>query len=368
VSCYFSFGRMCIVFVCHATHTRYRLVLAANRDEFVARATRPCALWDAEGLHGGLLAGRDEAGGGTWLGVQAETGRWAALTNVRELSVAPPGAPSRGSLPLQFLARRAEAPTPAVEDAVEDEVCSVAASASKYDGFNLLVGNEHEIWYMTNRAAEDAFQRVGEPAGADEPVGSGIAVRKVPPGWHVLSNAHLNTPWPKATRGRALFREVLEAAASPVAPEHRRRAREALARELLDRVLSDTVRPADSALPHTGVSCALERALSSVCVGPTYALAHTEQVPSTAPPSTATSGCYATVSQAVLLVEYNGEATLVERQMRPPMRPLAQGADDLGKAGQAEYLVGEGAAAASEGACQFFELQLPTAATQTLTP
>lgn len=346
---------MCIVFICHAAHPRFRLVLAANRDEFVGRAARPCAPWDPNGPYAGLLAGRDEEGGGTWLGVQPETARWATLTNVREPpSIKPPaGAPSRGTLPLKFLACTAATP----ERALEPPLRALSARAGDWDGFNLLVGDARDVWYATNRAEADSFDAdtTGAPAPPDAPLGRGLAVRRLPAGMHVMSNAQLNTPWPKAVRGRAILSQLLDAHKSPpprvTSAGQRAAAREALAQEILRSLLSDTDQPEDARLPTTGVSRRFERSLSSVCVGPTSARMDSEELPLSAEPDTASSGRYATVSQAVLLVEHDGHATLVERQVCGaevlPVRTMASdGADDR---------------LALRDGCRVYTLQLPSA-------
>src|SRR5574340_128646 len=70
---------MCLAVIAWHVHPDYPLVLAANRDEFYTRPTRPAAWW---GQPVSLLAGRDEKAGGTWLGVN-RYGRFALLTNVR---------------------------------------------------------------------------------------------------------------------------------------------------------------------------------------------------------------------------------------------------------------------------------------------
>ena len=58
---------MCLLVLAWQVHSRYRLVVAANRDEFHARAAAPLAKWPAP-LE--ILAGRDERSGGTWLGIR----------------------------------------------------------------------------------------------------------------------------------------------------------------------------------------------------------------------------------------------------------------------------------------------------------
>src|SRR3954462_7242379 len=89
---------MCLAIVAHGAHPRYVTVIAANRDEFHARDAAPAAWWPE-----GWLAGRDLAGGGTWLGV-TRTGRWALLTNVREPERKNANAPTRGTLVPRVLA------------------------------------------------------------------------------------------------------------------------------------------------------------------------------------------------------------------------------------------------------------------------
>jgi hypothetical protein len=76
------------------------LLLAANRDEALARA------WDPPGAHWpdqpDVVAGRDRSGGGTWMGIN-RAGVVAAVLN-RQGSLGPaPGKRSRGELPLLAL-------------------------------------------------------------------------------------------------------------------------------------------------------------------------------------------------------------------------------------------------------------------------
>ena len=71
---------MCLILFAKNHHPEFRLVLAANRDEFYERPTAPMGFWETSP---DLLAGRDLAAGGTWMGVH-RSGRWAALTNYRD--------------------------------------------------------------------------------------------------------------------------------------------------------------------------------------------------------------------------------------------------------------------------------------------
>ena len=86
---------MCIIFVAFRAHPDYRLVVAANRDEFRDRPTEPAHRWMGGG---GIIGGRDLRGGGTWMGIHTD-GRFAALTNFREPAAVPTeDSPSRGDL------------------------------------------------------------------------------------------------------------------------------------------------------------------------------------------------------------------------------------------------------------------------------
>ena len=60
---------MCLLVLAWNAHPRYRLVLAANRDEYHERPADPLARWPAPDM----LAGRDQKAGGTWLGLKAFT-------------------------------------------------------------------------------------------------------------------------------------------------------------------------------------------------------------------------------------------------------------------------------------------------------
>ncbi|MFJ3262695.1 NRDE family protein [Pseudomonas sp. NPDC086581] len=211
---------MClIVFAWRPGHAT-PLIVAANRDEFYARPTLPLAAWEEfPGVH----AGRDLEAGGTWLGV-APDGRFAALTNVRDPGQ-PVGPRSRGELVAAFLQGR-QAPLEYLQQ--------VARHATDYSGFNLLVGDGTQLCYFN--------PRVGPPVA-------------IAPGVHGLSNAALDTPWPKLLSARQGLEAVLDA------PDT----------SSLLALLRDNRQPADAELPETGVGLATERLLSSVFIAsPTY--------------------------------------------------------------------------------------------------
>jgi uncharacterized protein with NRDE domain len=215
---------MClIVFAWHA-HPDYPLVLAGNRDEFYTRRTRPAAWW---GQAVSLLAGQDEEAGGTWFGI-TRRGRLAALTNVRAPTERNPHAPSRGALVLAAL----QTPEP-----VDRWLQRHAHRTPVFNGFNLLAG---DIMPGGSRAAGTLHyysNRLEDP------------VRPLAPGIYGISNAFLDTPWPKVTRAVAQF-------ACSIANRVR-------AEDLLE-LMGDRELARDVELPSTGVPVDWERALSAI--------------------------------------------------------------------------------------------------------
>jgi uncharacterized protein with NRDE domain len=209
---------MCLIVFALDSHPRYRLVLAANRDEYFSRPTAPAAFWaDAPQV----LAGRDQEAGGTWLGLTGD-GRLAALTYFREPVVPVHRLPSRGKLAADFLAG---AMTP------EEYLELLRREEGRYGGFNILFGNAGDFNYHTNRGD--------------------VSVR-ITAGCHGLSNGLLDTPWPKVAAARErlgclLQNDILEA-------------------EDLFALLADRTPYPDPLLPDTGIGIERERTLSPIFI------------------------------------------------------------------------------------------------------
>lgn len=236
---------MCLIVFAWRPGTARPLIVAANRDEFHARPTQALAAWaDAPGVY----AGRDLEAGGTWLGVGPQ-GRFAALTNIRDPRQAL-GPRSRGELVAAFLQG---------ELGVEAYLDQVASRSGQYSGFNLLVGDAGQLGYLHAREA---------------------APRLLEPGVYGLSNAGLDTPWPKLVKARNGLQQLLESAEP----------------EQLMRLLADGEPAADSELPETGVGLATERLLSSVFIA---------------------SQNYGTRASTVLIVDDQGRRRMVERSFGP---------------------------------------------------
>ena len=129
---------MCLIVLAWRAHPDYPLVVAANRDEFHARPAARAAFWED---HPQILAGRDLEARGTWMGI-SRSGKFAAVTNYRG-GAEPRAAESRGALVSRFLSNGA-APGPYL----------TGLKANLYSGFNLLVADDAELWWMSNRDGE----------------------------------------------------------------------------------------------------------------------------------------------------------------------------------------------------------------------
>lgn len=207
---------MCLIALAWQAHPQYRLVLAANRDEFHHRPSAAAAAWpDAPRVFGG----RDLAQHGSWLAA-ARDGRIAAVTNVRRMIPPNPYTPSRGRLVADFV--RGTLSARAYAEHLE-------GGAALFSGFNLLLIENDTALYITNQP--------------------GYRIETLRPGVHGLSNASLNTPWPK-------LRRVRDGLSTWVAREQRET-------EDLFRLLADDRPAADAELPDTGVGLEMERFLSS---------------------------------------------------------------------------------------------------------
>lgn len=150
---------MCLIVLAWRVHPSLPLVVAANRDEFHARPATPAGFWPD---HPEILAGRDLQARGTWLGV-ARNGRFATVTNYRGAHD-PSAAQSRGALVTGFLLGSSPPGS---------HIAEISRSANTYSGFNLLVADRDELWWLSNR---------------------GNGARRLEPGFYALGNLLLDTP------------------------------------------------------------------------------------------------------------------------------------------------------------------------------
>jgi uncharacterized protein with NRDE domain len=208
---------MCLIVFAYRPGSRFPLRLAANRDEFHHRPSAPLARWDDAP---DIVGGRDLEAGGSWLAVHRR-GRLAAVTNVRDPALkVSASAPSRGQLVREALE---------CADLTAWLETLAAGDGWRYAGFNLLAGNGERLWHL-HRGRER------------------LLLSAVAPGVHGLSNATLDTPWPKLIGVRQGVMAALRRGRWPD---------EALA------ALGDTDIADDAHLPDTGVGLELERRLSA---------------------------------------------------------------------------------------------------------
>ena len=236
---------MCLILLAWRAHPEFPLVFAGNRDEAYERASAAAGFWADDP---DVFGGRDLEKGGTWLGV-TRSGRLAAVTNYRDGSASGAAPRSRGELAAAFL-RGTDEPRAYLE--------GVAARASEYGGFTLIVSDLKQMHWISNR---------------------GRGIGEVHPGVHGLSNHLLDTQWPKVVHGKQRVSALLTANE----PE--------LVQGLLDALADRTAAP-DSELPDSGVGLQRERELSSAFVA---------------------GERYGTRASTVLLVSRGNEVVCVER-------------------------------------------------------
>ncbi|MEX2566468.1 MAG: NRDE family protein [Cyclobacteriaceae bacterium] len=237
---------MCLIAFNWKNHPEYKLILVANRDEYYERPTASLHQWEE-----GFYAGKDLKAGGTWMGFHP-SGKFAALTNFRDMENEQDHTRSRGDLVKGFL-----------EDNLSpiDYLKSIGKFKSEYNGFSLIVADGEDMWVYSN-------------------YGNGI--QRVSPGLHAISNAFLDTPWPKVGTAKSEMERMLK---NPFSID-----------DLLDRLQSR--QPAlEANLPATGLNPNLEKAVSAQLI----------QV----------EDYYGTVNTTALLWKHDGNVLIKEKRIIP---------------------------------------------------
>lgn len=241
---------MCLIAFSYLNHPKYPLILIANRDEFYKRPTQAASFW---GIDSGLLAGKDIEAGGTWMGM-TKTGLFAALTNYRDPKNINNDRKSRGEIPLKFLQSNLTS---------EQFLIELEKEADQYNGFNLLVWDGKNMMHFNNHFMIKTI---------------------IAPGLYGLSNATLDSPWPKVNKIKERFTRALESDFQI---------------EDLFGLLEDQAPAFDHDLPNTGIAPAWEKSLSSICI-------RTEK--------------YGTVGSTVITINHQKEVTFIERNYELPNR------------------------------------------------
>ena len=207
---------MCLIVFAWKQSADTPLLLAANRDEFYARPALAAAWWE-EAPH--VYAGKDLEAGGTWMGINKQ-GRFAAITNIRNGEAKKNGAPSRGKIVADFLCDNIS-PSSYLQ--------TLTSKAKDYAGFNLILGDANDIYWFSNAQQHTA--------------------QRLQPGVYGLSNASLDTPWPKVLKAKTQLEKLIQKSASD---------------QDYFELLADTTQAPEHLLPQTGVSLEWERLLSSI--------------------------------------------------------------------------------------------------------
>ncbi|WP_258102860.1 NRDE family protein [Marinoscillum sp. MHG1-6] len=208
---------MCLIVFAWDKHPKYKLIVAANRDEFYERPTLQAATWPD---HPEIFGGRDQKAMGTWMAI-SKNGKFGALTNYRDLSNIREDVRSRGEIIPDYLLGD-KSPKGFLE--------SLHEYSQDYNGFNFLACDFHNMLHYSNQERK---------------------LNTVPAGIHGLSNSLLDTPWPKVS---ALKKSVQQAIQKDFSHE-----------DLLE-LLSNENTFDESILPRTGVPIELEIALSAACI------------------------------------------------------------------------------------------------------
>lgn len=215
---------MCIVAFAWQVLDDLPLCLISNRDEFYHRPTQHLHHW----VDHNIVAGRDLQEGGTWMGVHP-SGRWAVLTNYRDGQDKTTYKTSRGQLIQDYLT---STQTPIrFAQALEKNQCG-------YAGFNLVVGDQTQAVYMSNR---------------------GEAPQVLPHGVYVISNGLMHEPWKKTQHLRKRFTQEF-------LPMLQQATDESDLQHAVWDILEDERKVQIEQLPATGIPADLEQLLSSTFI------------------------------------------------------------------------------------------------------
>lgn len=228
----------------------YRFVFAGNRDEAYDRPTKAIHFWPNERQ---LIAGQDLLHKGTWLGL-TRSGRFAVVTNIhaQQKKQGFQRQTSRGNLVKSFLTETVSA---------EDFGKKLKETRQQYAGYNFLFGDiqRDKLFHYNN--LEDNLTSVSHHV-------------------HGISNASLDTPWPKLEKIKAGIANLNKTDPQQDA-------------EYLFQLLQNNEKAADEQLPKTDLPIELEREASSIFVR---------------------SQKYGTVSSSVILIDQQWNVLFKEKR------------------------------------------------------
>ena len=234
---------MCVAFIAYNSHPDYQLIVASNRDEFLERPTLKLHEWNDKN---GIIAGKDLTHGGIWQGVN-KFGCSGLLTNYRDFHHPRVNGPSRGILLHDYLSST---------QTVEEYLTATEKNKKIYDGYNLLICDNIGLYYQSNR--KPGFEKYQ----------SGI---------FGLSNAFLDTPWPKLVNGKERFTSIIN--------------HSDFEDELFDLLKNETKYPPEQ-LPDTGIGPDMEYMISSIFIS---------------------GEIYGTRVSTIITFDYHGVCTIIEK-------------------------------------------------------
>lgn len=237
---------MCLITFRYGQHNRYKLILAANRDEAYNRPTVGADYWKE---YPDLLAGKDLEANGTWFGITKQ-GKVGAITNCHgeEFTAPEKSKKSRGQILIDYLTGEQDPVT---------FINQLIASKDDYQPFNVLLGSIDMLFHYNSN--DDDYT-------------------KLDIGTHSLSNATLNTPWPKVKNTRQQLDSIIQT-------DHD------YMHDLFAMMMNQTPAP-DNEIPRAPLPMEILRKTSANFI-------KTEQ--------------FGTKSTTLLLVDWNNNVTFVER-------------------------------------------------------
>ncbi|KAL8994091.1 MAG: hypothetical protein Q9169_005847 [Polycauliona sp. 2 TL-2023] len=297
---------MCIALFSTA-HPDYALVLVNNRDEYLNRPTAAAEWWPSPNDH--ILGGRDllRPVQGTWLGITKQ-GRLAVLTNFREEGQVVQGARSRGAMVNAFLMQDKHS---------NEETASFARDLLQGEGvtgvggFSLICGKAGQPLAVISNRTPSVEGLTWIAQERDETVG--------------LSNAAIDDrSWPKVNDGERLTRSAIERSVQHGDDK------KSLVEALLQLLSTDTLPKQKQGENWESYLRALTKSIFIPVVGGQGTdCMHADEVAAGDVPkpvqirqqmdSTQSqeglSGLYGTQKQTVVLVDYQGHVTFVERTL-----------------------------------------------------
>ncbi|MGA3306339.1 MAG: NRDE family protein [Stellaceae bacterium] len=168
---------MCTFVILRRPGADYPVLIAANRDEMIARPwLAPARHWPDRPE---VLAGKDELAGGTWLGLN-DHGVAAGILN-RYGSLGPaPGARSRGELVLEALDHA---------DAAEAAKALAAIDPKSYRSFNMIIADNRDAFWLSHA----------------DPSGDPVTLAALKPGLSMIAAGELDDDTPRLKRYRPRF-------------------------------------------------------------------------------------------------------------------------------------------------------------------